>query len=324
MAPRYPSSPAARTRWVLDRRAGIVRDPHLSPDRVSHSLRETEPDGTGGTASILTLFLTNRECPWRCLMCDLWRHTLEERIPAGSALRQVDAALAADRSTGLPQADWLKLYNAGSFFDPGAIPAADLPGIAERSRAFQRLVVECHPRLVGPRVLTFREALGDSTRLEVALGLETSHPTVLDRLNKGFDLAEFRDACAFLRRNDIDVRVFVLVRPPFLGERDALRWAVRSTRFAFDCGASVVTLIPTRSGNGALEVLQARGLFAPPKAATLEVALRRSLGLGRGRVFADTWDLGRLDMGGIGETAFRSRIEALNRTQDPAWRESGH
>ena len=37
--------------------------------------------------------------------------------------------------------------------------------------------------------------------------------------------------------------------------------AVRSLDFAFDCGASAVSLIPTRSGNGAMEALAEKGDF---------------------------------------------------------------
>jgi radical SAM enzyme (TIGR01210 family) len=324
MPESYPLTFRERTRWILDRRQGIARDADLSPQRVSHSLRETEPDGLGGFASILTLFLTNRECPWRCLMCDLWRHTLGHPIRPGDVLRQIDDALAADSASSPVRPDWLKLYNAGSFFDSGAIPREDLDGIARRASSFRRLVVECHPTLVGPRILPFRDALGCETRLEVAMGLETAHPEVLERLNKGFGLPEFARACDFLKREGVDIRVFVLLRPPFMDEETGLDWAIRSTRHAFDCGADVVTLIPTRDGNGAMEALRASGDYAPPRISSLEAALRAGLGLRRGRVFADTWDLHRFcaDAGEAAES--KARLERWNRLQDPDPGEPGH
>ena len=81
------------------------------------------------------------------------------------------------------------------------------------------------------------------------------------------------------------------MKPPFLDESAALAWARRSVDFAFDCGASVVSLIPTRAGNGALDALAESGNFAPPKLATLEAALDYGVDLQRGRVFSDLWDL---------------------------------
>ncbi len=90
------------------------------------------------------------------------------------------------------------------------------------------------------------------------MGLETVHPEILERLNKRMTLDQFSIAADFLRRNTIDLRVFILVQPPFMRPSESLYWAQRSLDFAFDCGASAATLIPTRGGNGAMEIL-ARG-----------------------------------------------------------------
>lgn len=110
----------------------------------------------------------------------------------------------------------------------------------------------------------------------------------------------------------------MLVRPPFLDEAEALEWACRSIGFAFDCGAQTVSLIPTRAGNGALEWLAARNQFAAPKPETLEAALAHGLGLRRGRVFADTWDLDRLEPDPVRRQSLRQRLEHANRTQQVA------
>jgi hypothetical protein len=56
-------------------------------------------------------------------------------------------------------------------------------------------------------------------------------------------------------------------------------------------GATAATLIPTRAGNGAMEVLAANGEFAPPLLHTLEAAMEYGLALKTGRVFADLWEL---------------------------------
>ena len=126
------------------------------------------------------------------------------------------------------------------------------------------------------------------------MGLETVDPDVLPRLNKRMTLNQFSQAADFLRANDIDLRVFILVQPPFMEETESLYWAERSLDFAFDCGASVATLIPTRAGNGAMEELAKLGQFSPPRIETLEAALVYGLALKRGRVFVDLWDLEQL------------------------------
>ena len=304
-AASYPRSAAERDRWILSRR-GARNVVEVS--RPYGFLTEPERAESGEVVPVATIFLTNRECPWRCLMCDLWKNTLTETVPAGAIPAQIDFALAQ-----LPASRQIKLYNSGSFFDPRAIPPGDYPAIADRLRAFERVIVECHPSLVGESALRFRDML--SGKIEVAMGLETFHPEVLLKLNKRMTLEQFSHAATFLREHDIALRVFVLVKPPFLNEAEALEWAGRSVDFAFNCGASVVSLIPTRPGNGALETLAAQGKFSPPKLATFEAAFDYAIGLRRGRVFADTWDLERFSDCAECFCARRERLERMNISQ---------
>jgi len=245
---------------------------------------EDERAASGEIVPVATVFLTNRECPWRCLMCDLWRNTLTETVPVDAIPAQIDYALQR-----LTPARQIKLYNSGSFFDPRAIPVEDHQAIAARAANFERVIVECHPALVGAACFRFRDML--SGQLEVAMGLETVHPEILERLNKRMTMAQFEEAAKILRNNDIDLRVFILVKPPFMREEEAVEWAVRSLEFAFECGATAATLIPTRAGNGAMDEVARAGEFSPPKLATLEAATAHGIAMNRGRVFADVWDV---------------------------------
>jgi radical SAM enzyme (TIGR01210 family) len=269
---------------------------------------EDERSSEGEIVSVNTLFLTNRECPWRCLMCDLWKNTLTDTVPAGAIPAQIEYALAR-----LPSSRYIKLYNSGSFFDPRAIPVADHPAIASQLTPYERVIVESHPALINKNSLRFRDLIPG--RLEVAMGLETVHTGVLPRLNKRMTLDQFSVAAELLRRNAIDLRVFILVKPPFLREAEALHWAQRSLDFAFQCGASVATLIPTRGGNGALEALATQGDFEPPSIATLEACLEYGLGLHQGRVFADLWDLQRFSTCAACYEARAARLLQMNLRQ---------
>ena len=279
----YPASAAERDAWIISRRPGRNS---VDPFQPYAFLVEDECAASGEVVPIATIFLTNRECPWRCLMCDLWRNTLTESVTAGAIPAQIDYALQR-----LGSAQQIKLYNSGSFFDPRAIPNEDHAAIAERVERFERVIVECHPALVGAACYRFKDIL--SGRLEVAMGLETVHPEILERLNKRMTTDQFEEAAKSLKKNEIDLRVFILVKPPFMEEEDALEWAGRSLEFAFKCGATAATLIPTRGGNGAMEELAGAGMFSPPKLATLEAATAHGIAMNKGRVFADLWDVRR-------------------------------
>lgn len=300
----YPADGPARDRWILARRGPKAA---LDPRRAYASLWEEEPGEDGEPVSTATVFLTNRECPFRCLMCDLWTHTLDERVAPGAIPEQIDAALA-----GLPTARQIKLYNAGNFFDRNAIPPEDLDAIAARVANFERVVVECHPSLVGDACERFSRAIPGT--LEVAMGLETVHPTALERLNKRMTLDTFRTAAERLRENEIALRAFVLLAPPFVPKDEALEWCRRSIDAAFDAGAGVCSVIPTRDGNGAVDALRDAGAWSAPDIRDLERALDYGVALGRGRVFADTWDLERFFSCAC-SPARAARIAQTNRTQ---------
>lgn len=302
----YPASSAERTKWILAQRPERTA---LSSEKPYAFLVEEECSASGEVVLVATIFLTNRECPWRCLMCDLWKNTLTESLEAGAIPRQIQYALKQ-----LPPARQVKLYNSGSFFDRLAIPAEDYSAIANQVETFERVIVESHPALVTERCLRFRDLL--SGRLEVAMGLETVHPEILDRLNKRMTLEQYAKAAEFLQANEVDLRVFILLQPPFMKSDEALYWAQRSLDFAFECGATAATLIPTRGGNGAMEILAQSGEFAPPRLETLEMIAHYGLGLKRGRVFVDLWDIRH----GTGECppcypARIARLHAMNLQQ---------
>jgi radical SAM enzyme (TIGR01210 family) len=167
--------------WIVERRPARNA---VDPLRPYAFISEEERSRDGEIVAVNTIFLTNRECPWRCLMCDLWKNTLTETVPAGAIPAQIEYAL-----TRLPAACHIKLYNGGSFFDPRAIPLADYEAIAVLLRPFEHVIVESHPALVGDSCLRFRDLLSGS--LEVAMGLETANPEVLQRLNKHMTLDQF-------------------------------------------------------------------------------------------------------------------------------------
>ncbi len=255
------SDPRELTRWISALRPARTSSLHF--DKPHAFFLEEERMESGKVAKSGVILLTNKECPWRCLMCDLWKNTVTTSTPPGSIPSQIEFSLEAWRNHGATP-EQIKLYNSGSFFDSAAIPLSDYSAITDKISRASHVVVESHPRLVGPRALKLRDLLPG--RLEVAMGLETAHPAALERLNKRFTLAHFAEAARFLRKEQIAVRAFVLVKPPFMSETEGLDWAIKSADFAFSSGANVVSLIPTRAGNGAMERLQETGRMVAAEA----------------------------------------------------------
>lgn len=292
------------TASAADERIRSLRPPKANVDaftsQASISENERRPDGRIERA--LTVFLTGAECPFTCAFCDLWKFTLDGPTPPGALTTQLKKAIAGE------SADRLKLYNASNFFDSRAVPREDVAGIAKLSEAFTSLTVESHASMIGLRAVDFARQIPG--RLEVAVGLETIHPVALQRLNKRLDLPRFDRAAQFLRDNGIDLRVFVLLGTPFVPRSESVEWTVRSVEYAAKSGASVVSIIPVRGGNGEMQRLEEAGQFFPPSLTELEASLDACAGVKGTVVTADLWDIRRL---ASCEQCFDRRVERLER-----------
>ncbi|HEX7527576.1 MAG TPA: radical SAM protein, partial [Thermoanaerobaculia bacterium] len=154
-----------------------------------------------------------------------------------------------------------------------------------------------------------------------AMGLETANEEILRRLNKGMTVADFEKAAQFLRAHDVRVRSFLLVGVPFLPRAEQAEWLRRSVEISFERGCGIVSLIPTRPGNGALEELQRQGQFQPPTLRDLEMAMEDFLEGEEGRapaagfLLADLWDADGLAAPACCRAARIGRLRAMNTFQ---------
>lgn len=299
----------------------------LDPQLPYAFLRELETGPDGRQLRVDTLFLTNRECPFRCVMCDLWKHTLSAPTPKGAIPAQIRYALDRLPADG----EVLKLYNSGNFMDKKAIPAADYQDIILLTHRYRRLVLENHPNLCNEALLRFRDLLHPDTELEIAMGIETVHPDVLQRLGKSMTLEDLEKASLFCSSNGIFMRGFILLHAPVLGIEEmkdpltARSWTLKSVHEAERMGFGSVSLIPLRP-----ELLQTDGDSCHEQAPTLdeveitmkELFLSRQVPKSpaistqhRMRIFLDLWELEKHP-----ETHRVERLRQMN--VDQAWSES--
>ncbi len=286
------------TKWIVSKRK---KKNTVNPQKPYAWLIEKEHSQFGIIVDVGIIFLTNRECPFHCLMCDLWKNTTDEIVPIGAIPNQIKWAL-----NQMPKVKHLKLYNSGSFFDKKAIPKADYERIALLLADFETVIVESHPKFINEDCLEFKNLL--KPKLEIAIGLETVHPELINKLNKKMTLEDFEKSVAFLTKNNINTRAFILLKPPFLSEEEGIYWAEKSIDFAFDAGVECCTVIPVRAGNGALDYLQKTGNFSLPTIQSLETVLEYGIELKKGRIFADTWDL---DLFSTCDKCLNERIERI-------------
>lgn len=296
---------------AADRRIRALRAPkrHVDPWAAHGSIIEDERRPGGVTERALTVFLAGAECPFTCSFCDLWQFTLDGPTPSGALPKQLAGVL---ETLAPPLPARIKLYNASNFFDRRAVPPDDVPLLAALTSQFGGVTVESHASMIGPLTLDFARRING--RLEVAVGLETIHPVAMRYLNKRLDFARFERAARFLTDNDIDLRVFVLLGVPYVRAAESVEWTVRTAQYATRWGASVVSLIPVRGGNGEMERLAALGHFTRPTLSQLEQALDACMRLAPAVFTADLWDVERLAECAHCRAARTERLRRINVT----------
>ena len=270
---------------------------------------EKELGRSGRIEDVATLFLTNRECPFHCVMCDLWKNTLTESVQSGDIPLQISYAL-----NQLPPADSIKLYNSGNFFDPKAIPYSDHLVIAELVKNFSNVIVENHPKLCTNDCGEFFQLIAPAS-FEIAIGLETCHEPSLKWLDKSFGLRDFESAVSLLRKSGINVRVFLLLGLPGLSREDSIEWTLRSIAYAANLGVECFSIIPTRSDSPAFQRSKEDGSFFEPTGDQMEETFERALQLNSGRVFMDLWDAKRFFTSSSSTEMRIQRLESMNLSQ---------
>jgi radical SAM enzyme (TIGR01210 family) len=137
----------------------------------------------------------------------------------------------------------IKIYTSGSFLDEREVGAETRRAIAETFADRERIVVESLPDFVE------REKIEDFTEqgldTDVAVGLETATDRVRhDCVNKYFDFEDFVEASEHAEAAGAGIKAYLLMKPPFLSESEAIEDMKYSVRKCAEY-AHTVSMNPT-------------------------------------------------------------------------------
>ncbi len=231
----------------------------------------------------LVVILRGRGCYWSaksgCIMCGYSNDTTSG-ITEDDLQAQFVSAMDKYKGEG-----YVKIYTSGSFFDNREMTDDTREKILVMAGdgGKNHVLVESRPEFITADIID--RALEHVSSLEVAIGLETANDDVRKKcVNKGFTFANFERAATILKEKGVKVRTYILLKPPYLTERQAIEDAVDSAVKA-DALSDTISFNPINVQRWTLvEELWKKGLYRPPWLWSLAEVLKRTVEVTNSRI----------------------------------------
>jgi radical SAM enzyme (TIGR01210 family) len=213
----------------------------------------------------LIIYLRSSGCRWAisvrknsiellpgCFDCEhsLAGSTFGKKIPARQYITQFERALQGHNLDLHPV---LCVYNEGNFFNEEELPREARLAILNRIAqidSVKSVIVESLPAYLTSKNLSEAKHILGSRNFEVGIGLESANPTIRKLcVNKSYSLEEFKKAVELVKCCNAQVLAYVLLKPAFLYEIEAIRDAVAAAQYAFETGVNYVSIEPVNISN---------------------------------------------------------------------------
>ena len=212
----------------------LIKAPENTPESVSfreswdaskpvtvYKTPENLPDGTPCTAA--TVILRSKGCAWwwksGCTFCGYFNDVRDD-VSAEDMFSQWE--FAKETTNQFEDCGMVKVYTSGTFFEDRENPPEwqDLV-LRETAQMGLHLVVEAQAQMCTPEKISW--VAERHPGCTVAIGLEAYDDRVLRfHVNKGFTTKQWHAAVQMLRDNNLRVKTYLLFKPPFMSEGDAL------------------------------------------------------------------------------------------------------
>lgn len=214
-----PGSIRKRESWDADELATVYTTPECLPD--------------GTICQATTVIFRTRGCVWwwnsGCTFCGYFNDVRDD-VTYDNLMAQWQSA--KDQTNDFEGSEVIKVYTSGTFFEDRENPPEWQEAILrETSERGLRLIVEARAEMCTPEKMSWVANLHPGC--VVAIGLEAMDDEVLKfHCNKGFSTKQWHKAVETLRANELEVKTYLLFKPPFMSEGDALKHCIEWIREA--------------------------------------------------------------------------------------------
>ena len=175
------------------------------------------------------IIFRTRGCSWAlksgCSMCGYFNDSMWESVSDDDLLTQFDTAM--ENYSGQK---FVKIFTSGSFLDDKEInPKVRKEIFGKLVETADKVSVESRPEFITDEKLAESKGIFKSKTFAIGLGLETASDFVREHcLNKGFTFEDYKKATKILKKYNVDLKTYVLIKPPFLTEKESINDAINT------------------------------------------------------------------------------------------------
>lgn len=223
----------------------------------------------GKVVDSFVLILRTKGCSWShksgCTMCGYFKETYD--VEEKEILQQIKHALKEYEGEKI-----VKIFTSGSFLDEREIALNLQKKIIESFSKAEKIIIESRPEFIKNI-----ENIKSNNRIEIAMGLESANDKILEySINKGFKYSEWRKWAEKVKEYGKELKVYILIKPPFLTEKDAIEDAIKSVEKIKDI-ADTISFNPLAiHSRTVVEFLWKKKLYRPPWLWSVVEVLKKS------------------------------------------------
>lgn len=225
------------------------------------------------TIKRLILLLPGKGCAWAketggCSMCGFSCKIKELRRNFSSndliALYRIAELMTIEE---MPKN--LTIYNAGSFLNDFEIPQKvqiKICDLVKKHPSIKILFIESRTEFITEQKIKKLTSVLENKKLEVGIGLEAVTDEVRNKfIRKGLSLQAYEQAVKILKDNNALSLTYILIKPPYLNERQTIKEAIKSAEYAYKTKSDKIAFEATFVQEGTMIAeLYKKGKFRPP------------------------------------------------------------
>lgn len=234
-------------------------------------------------------------CSWKrrtggCFNCGM-AQGLGVHLPSVLFIKSVVDKIAAWTVNQEAPPTWVCVYNEGSYLNSEELPLQAQQLILRTIagvESVKRVTIEARPEFITEAALKWLKdiALSYEIEIEIGIGVEVGSDFIRKYcINKGFSWRVFEGKVNAMAKHGIRSLAYVLLKPPFLTEREAINESVKTIEECFRVGVNAVSLEPMSIQEWTIvEYLWLTGVYKLPALWSVVEVVYKVAGLGEVRI----------------------------------------